>query len=104
MTASRLIAVLQQENAALSRIDYPAAAALVLEKQAALAAWIPDRASAAHILSLARENHALLERAIAVQARVIRIVAGAAAPRAGQVEYGGRQSRRSPAFAISARY
>lgn len=102
--AGRLIAVLEQENAALRRVDYSAAVALVPEKQAALAAWpcAADRQTAARILELARENGTLLERAITVQARVIRIVAGAAAPRAGQVEYGGRRQRRPVAFAVSA--
>ncbi len=104
--ASRLIAVLEQENTALCQVDYVAATALLPEKQAALNQWLgaPDRSSAARILTLARENDTLLERAIAVQARIIRIVAGAAAPRAGQIEYGTRQPRRPAAFAVSARY
>ena len=93
LTAAHALAdVLARENAALAAMDLPAAAALLPAKTAALAALTAagspedfgpgaaDLVAAARRLNdLARDNHRLLERAIAAQQRVIGIVAGAAA-------------------------
>jgi len=81
--------VLIAENAALAALDLPAAGALLDEKLAATraltdaAAW-PVRATAEATASvrlvqeLAEQNRVLLERAIAVQGRVLDLVARAA--------------------------
>jgi flagellar biosynthesis/type III secretory pathway chaperone len=91
--ANRLADVLARENAALKRMDFPAAIALVPAKEAALAEMTRDApplpaASRSHALlalsqplrGLAEENRALLERAIAVQTRILGIVARSIAP------------------------
>ena len=88
--ARALAAVLARENAALAALDLPAATALLAAKQAALAAFAaaPPPGVAARALApvlrevqaLATENRALLARAIAVQSRVIALVAGAGVP------------------------
>lgn len=86
--------VLGQENAALKRLDFAAAAALLPAKESAIAnlaacagnepaeAAPPpspeDLSAARHLAALAAENRALLERAITVQTRVIGIIASAA--------------------------
>ena len=52
-------------------------------------------ALAERLRTLAAENHALLERAMGVQARIIQIVASAYRPPAGSLRYGrdGEQAR-----------
>ena len=77
-----LIAVLEQENAALTAMDLPRAAALVVRKTAAierLAGLPASRPAAERLDDLARHNRRLLERAMIAQERVIGIVARAAA-------------------------
>ena len=89
--ADRLADVLAQENAALQRMDLAAAVALVPEKEAALAeitrdtlppsnALLPaDLATGRRLAELAEENRVLLERAIGVQSRIVRMIAQAMA-------------------------
>jgi hypothetical protein len=114
--ALRLADLLTRENAALAALDFPAAAALLAEKTAALAALqaAPPGTMAPGNLArtlpaLVADNRALLERAILVQHRVIGIIARAA-PRAASgavVRYGrdGARAwgRQQPAVAMSAR-
>ncbi len=96
-----LAAVLAEENRALERLDLPAAAALLDAKTSALGAFTAAqalepskqagsfrqsdeadrRALAEHLADLAQENRRLLEHAMAVQGRIIGMVARAA-PRA----------------------
>jgi hypothetical protein len=94
--ANRLADVLALENAALKRMDFASAVALVPVKEAALAdlARDPPRPSATapspafvalgrRLEGLAEENRVLLERAVEVQTHVVRIVARAIAPDSG---------------------
>lgn len=113
--ASRLAAILAEENAALAALDFPRAIALLPAKteaaaafQVAQATW-PDPAAVAALLSeLATENRRLLQRAMDVQGRVIEIVASAI-PRALQRAapcYGARGKLplpRVPPVSVSAR-
>lgn len=118
--ASLLADVLSRENEALQRLDYPAAVALVPAKEAVIAtfanvtAHLPPvehtpalAALGQRLRSLAAENQALLERAIEVQTRIVRIVARAAVPGAADGPYtvpGGRaQPKRVMALALSTR-
>ena len=105
--ARALAAVLARENAALAALDLPAATALLEAKQAALAAFAaaPPPTFARAVLmpvlreleALTAENRALLARAIAVQSRVIALVAGAGAPAAANgAAYRPRGSRALP--------
>ncbi len=107
LAASRLERVLLAENAALASLDVNALPALLAEKLAAS----QDLAAASHqpapgtseftalalrLRDLARENRRLLEHAIEVQGRVMRLVAGAArqASLQGSLRYGaGGQAR-----------
>ncbi len=83
--AHRLADILAQENQALKQLDFAAAVALVGVKDAALAELAKPPAGAAlspslaglarHLDALAAENRSLLERAIAVQTRIVRIIA-----------------------------
>lgn len=115
--AQRMADVLTQENDALKRMDFSSAVALVPAKEAALADLTkhkvervlpPPLAVLGRRLSgLAAENQALLERAIAVQTRIVRIVARACAPPPAVTPYG-RQCGRTPsnratALALSTR-
>ena len=114
--AQRLADVLAQENDALKRMDLVAAAALSQAKEAALAeltrqpAVLPPPSSLQGLgqllAKLVGENQLLLERAIAVQTRVVRIVARACAPPPA-ARYGSRTSRapsqRTGALALSTR-
>ncbi|MBN8874389.1 MAG: hypothetical protein J0H67_16255 [Rhodospirillales bacterium] len=119
--AARLAAVLARENAALAALDLAAVAALLPEKQAAAAAFAEARGAAEaqpplpalrpvadQLLQLGAENRRLLERAMAVQTRVMGLVAralpvstapGYAAPGVGAPG----AARRPIAFALSAR-
>jgi hypothetical protein len=110
----RLADVLELENVALKRLDFPAAVALVPAKEAALAdltnpsaPTIQRTALAQRLAGLASENHVLLERAIAVQTRVVRIVARAATPPPTAIRYNGYGGRtpagRTGALALSTR-
>ncbi len=117
MTAiARLADAVAAENAALRALDLPAAAALLAQKQTAAAALAAARAgaapspalraAAARLQLLAEENRRLLERAIAVQTRVLGVLAGAAraanpAPRYGRS--GAYAARPTAGWALSAR-
>lgn len=93
--ALRLIEVLRRENAALLTTDLAGSVALVPEKQAAIEALARagepatlDRATAETLRDLARENQALVKRALAIQGRVIALIAGAAADTPDAPRYG----------------
>jgi hypothetical protein len=112
--AQRLVDVLQQENTALQRLDFHAAVALVPAKEAALANLakprmppVPPAALAQRLAGLAAENRTLLQRAIAVQTRIVQIVARASAPPPATMRYNGYGGRtpaqRSSALAVSTR-
>lgn len=84
--AAELIEILQAENAALRAGDAVGAAALLARKQAAAATFAaahrrgrapPPHGVVRQLNDLADENKALLERAIAVQGRVIETLARA---------------------------
>jgi|GEM_PF-655548 len=109
--AHRLADVLQQENDALTRVDYASAVALLPAKEAALLDLARQQPKAAdaraavkgrlvelqhRLAGLAGENKVLLQRAITVQTRILRIVASAAAPPAERVEYSARGTRAAP--------
>jgi hypothetical protein len=112
----RLAAIVAAENAALRALDLPAAAGLLARKQSAataMAAASPGarptpalHAAAGRLRDLADENRRLLECAIAVQGRVLGIVAAAAraadpAPRYGRS--GGYAAQPASARALSSR-
>jgi hypothetical protein len=115
--AQHLADLLVQENAALKRLDYPAAAALTPEKEATLASLIkqaggltpapPLVAVGRRLAAVAAENQQLLARAIEVQTRIVRIVARACAPAPAVTRYGGRAGRplapRAAGLALSTR-
>jgi hypothetical protein len=119
--AARLADALARENQALTALDLALAASLLADKQRAADAFLaaqtlaPHDASvtrhpaardlAARLASLAEENRRLLERAIAVQGRVIGVLARAARPEAsGYGSHGGRTAFSRPgAIALSAR-
>jgi flagellar biosynthesis/type III secretory pathway chaperone len=106
--AQRLMEALRAENEALSRLDLAAAGELARGKRQAADAFAaaydaaqklgsraegPERKRAEEIAAglrdLTAENRRLLERAIALQARVIETIAGAAKP-PGPGTYGAR--------------
>jgi hypothetical protein len=112
--AEHLAAVLARENAALAALDLRGAAAMLAEKQQAAVAFLaaaPDAgglppSQARRLRDLAQENRAGLEHAMAVQRRIIGIIArairGAApAPRYGAT--GAMAAERPVAFTVSAR-
>jgi hypothetical protein len=106
-----LTEILTLENSALKRLDYAAAAALLPTKEAALAACSApisplSQALLQPLIDLATENQQLLERAIAVQTRIVGIVARATAGARKSTQLYGpncRQSRGPVALAISER-
>ena len=117
--ANALADLLARENAALKRLDLSAAMAVVPAKEAALLSITSGRipAPAANrdpamlalgrrISGLVAENRQLLERAIAVQTRVVGIIVRAATPprSASQYAANGFKStpRRASAIALSA--
>ena len=114
--ARHLADVLTQENEALERLDFAAAVALTPAKEAALAGLtqLPPQQKLSpplltvgrRLAALAAENHVLLERAIAVQTRIVRIVARACAP-PPEAQSGGRggqtPARGATALALSTR-
>jgi hypothetical protein len=125
-TGQRLAEALQAENEALSALDLPSAAGLATAKMQAADAFAAafaaarktgaraeglERRTAADLTDrlqhLGQENRRLLERAIAIQSRVIETIAGAALPRGGSGAYGaaGRPAggRQPPAIAMATR-
>jgi hypothetical protein len=86
--ALRLLGVLDRENAALATLDLARAASMLAEKEEAVAAFThacrkgratPDLAGLATRLGeAASRNRQLLERGIAVQGRVLAVIARAA--------------------------
>ena len=115
--AQRLEQLLARENDALKNLDFLAAVGLLPAKEAALAnlakqsivaPFPPALAEMGQRLGrLAAENQTLLERAIAVQTRILRIVAQAAKPPPAVTPYGAAgaiaPSRRAAAMALSTR-
>ena len=122
----RLASALLAENEALARLDLPGAAGLSGAKMQATDAFAaafaaaskvgarPEGAAqrdgardmAARLETLGAENKRLLQRAIAVQSRVIETIAAAALPRAANPVYGaaGRRPaapRQAPAMALA---
>ena len=128
----RLAEALQAENEALAALDLARAAALATAKVEACDAFAAAQAAAAkeeeatraqdgaatsspteerlaaeqlalRLQSLSAENRRLLERAIALQSRVIETIAGAALPRAagpGRYEARGTPRRPPPGQAV----
>lgn len=128
LAGQRLAEALRAENDALAALDLPRAATLATGKIAASDAFAAAYAAqarhgaapggpvrkAAEILTgrleeLGRENRRLLERAVALQSRVIETIAGAALPRAAAQGYApagyraALAAQRAPALALSAR-
>ena len=115
--AQRMADLLAAENEALKRLDFAAATALIAAKEQALAdlAKHQGRSAASPALlaigqlvaKLAAENQLLLERSIAVQTRIVRIVARACAPSPAAARYGGHgrptPPRGTAALALSTR-
>jgi hypothetical protein len=110
----RLAAVLTRENAALAALDLRGAAGMLAEKQQAAAMFVAARPAsgvasaelAERLQDLAEENRARLEHAVAVQRRIIGIIARAVrcsvpAPRYGAT--GAMAAVRSSPFTLSAR-
>jgi flagellar biosynthesis/type III secretory pathway chaperone len=118
--ADQLSALLEQENAALQRMDIPSATALVEAKQQAIAELVAARgqatptdaaeiqASTQRLSDLAAANRSLLERAMLVQDRILGMIA-TALPRASGREGGYGAAGRNvtpnalPPMALSAR-
>ena len=117
----QLLDVLEAENCVLLRLDLPAAAALLADKQHAIElfdrVWSsqpippqpdPELRSLAPLLrAAAAENRRLLERAMTVQRRILSLLAQAARDQAPEGRYGAQGSQRytrseSP-FALNAR-
>lgn len=132
VAGERLAEALRAENEALASLDLSRAAGLsdgkvratdAFAAACAAAARLPEgravgpdappeaRRAAAdlalHLRDLGAENRRLLERAIALQSRVIETIAGAALPRAAPVTYdaGGARpaARRTVPLAVAAR-
>ena len=115
ITAGTLLAeTLELENAALAALDLPRAADMLGDKQRAIANLaavqiLPASRDAAErmaqrLQALAAENKRLLERAIAVQGRVIEVIVRAAAPSLAPPGYGTTSAAGRPrALALSAR-
>lgn len=120
----RLAEALRAENEALGALDLPRAAGLAQAKLQATDAFAAAYAAAVRtsartegparqtaqdlttrLAQLGSENRHLLERAIAIQSRVIETIAGAAMPRAGSYAAGGRppQPRQVPAVTLATR-
>ncbi len=110
----RLAEVLARENAALAELDLRRAAGMLAEKQQAAAAFVaaqpgggaPPAELALRLRDLTQENRLKLEHAVAVQRRIIAIIAravhaAAPAPRYGAT--GAMAAGRPTAFTLSAR-
>jgi hypothetical protein len=112
--AERLAAVMTRENAALAALDLRRAAAMLAEKQEAAAAFVAAQASAGapsaeltrRLRDLAQDNRVKLEHAIAVQRRIISMIARAIRDTAPAPRYGATGAmaavRTSP-YTLSAR-
>lgn len=121
-----LAEALDRENEALARLDLAGAARLADAKLRASDAFAAaftaakttgvraegaerdtTRALSERLAALSEENRRLLQRAIALQSRVIETIAGAALPRAQPVTYGesGLQAlpRQTPPLTFAAR-
>ena len=101
----RLLDVLERENTALAALDLGAAASFAEEKSAALAACdgppTPDLGPTLRALAAAAsENRRRLEHALAIQARIIALVARTATPPTG---YGPPRRATAAAAAVWAR-
>lgn len=114
MTAGNMLAdALTVENAALASLDLPRAGAMLARKQRAfadlaavqvtLASHDAAERMARRLRALAVENKRLLERAIAVQGRVIGVIARATTTTAARTGYGAVRTQRPPPFALSAK-
>jgi hypothetical protein len=118
--ADRLADMLIEENAALAALDLPRAASMLADKQRAVAGFLVAREArgtamphammeplARRLQSLSQDNRTLLERAIAVQTRVIGVIARAAVPTVAPAGYSARGAighlARPTAFALFAR-
>ena len=112
MTAGNVLAdTLTVENAALAALDLPRAGAMLARKQRALADLAAMKVTPAshdaaermarRLRALAVENKRLLERAIAVQGRVIGVIARATTAAAAPTGYGSMRGGRPPPFALS---
>lgn len=99
----RLLALLDEENKALRRLDFPTAVSLLPAKTSASNNLI-HRASAGsmsktevdlwrRLAALAAENQILLKRAIEVQTRVLVIIARACGTKRDPIQYGTRGQR-----------
>ena len=116
----RLVDALTQENAALTALDLPRAAGMLADKQRALEAFTTAQTAglrtesraeieplARRLQALAEQNRVLLERSIAVQSRVIGVIARAASRTVAAPCYGAcggiARAGRPAAFAYSAR-
>ncbi len=102
----QLLDVLEAENAALRRLDLPAAVALVAAKHAALARFEGARPNpppphgtdpalkdvALRLQSALAQNRRLLERAMTVQGRIMALLAQAAREQVSEQRYGARGS------------
>jgi hypothetical protein len=103
--ARSLLDILQRENDALKRLDFLAAAALVPAKETALLHLSKQDAGSSPPALLAElgnklaeqvtENQVLLQQSIAVQTRIVQIVARASAPPPTLPHYGAH-SRSAP--------
>jgi ABC-type transporter Mla subunit MlaD len=121
-----LAEALRAENEALARLDLSRAATLATTKLQASDAFaaaygaatktgstaqgdLRDAAErlAGRLRDLSEENRRLLERAIALQSRVIETIAGAAIPASRPTTYGGMGQRaiprQAPSLALAAR-
>lgn len=114
--ARRLADILARENDALRRSDYPAAVALVPDKEAAIVALSQAATTAIHtpvlkalakqLRDLAADNQDLLKQAVEVQTQIVSIVARAASQSMAN-DYYDRNGQfgkpaKSPALALSA--
>jgi hypothetical protein len=110
---THLAETLETENAALAALDLPRAAGMLADKRSAVADFdavrtgpAPSEAAqrmARRLQGLAMENKRLLERAIAVQGRVIGVIARAATAATEPAGYGPARGRRPAPMAFSAR-
>nr|WP_321984405.1 hypothetical protein [uncultured Lichenicoccus sp.] len=107
--SNHLLDVLDKENAALRRLDLPAATAMVAVKQDALTRFeaarppTPPAPGSSHALkgvaarlqAAIEENRKLLERAMTVQGRIMSLLAKAAREQVPEQRYGSQGSYRS---------
>ena len=112
--AEHLAAVLTRENTALAALDLRRAAGMLAEKQQAAAAFVaaqpgagaPPAELAQRLHDLAQDNRLKLEHAMAVQRRIIGIIARAIRGNAPAPRYGATGAIAAPRtgpFTLSAR-